>query len=972
MKRTKWIAALLAVFLLVLSCPVPAASAHDDTPQPTIELTPEEQAFLTEHPVIRLGVDPNFVPYEFFDTDGVYKGIAADYIALICERTGLNMQVQEGLTWTEAYGKAARGELDVLPCVAQTAERERYFLFSDTYFTFQRAVFINQETKNLNEFADLKGKTVAVQMNSSHHSYLTQFPEIKLSLYPTVEAGLRAVSKGTELAFIGNMATSSYLARENGITNLKYFTIDPAPGDTSQSLHFAVRKDWPELVSILNKAIASITKEERNEINNKWVGVEATLDYQDMLRGVGIGVGILALVVAVSYLWIIRLRKEVAKRKKAQEELVLAKEEAEQANQVKSLFLARMSHEIRTPLNAIMGMAYLMKKTDLTATQNSYLDKLSQAARTMLGTINDILDFSKIEAGKITIERISFDLDKLLQKIVNIESVKVEEQGIELLLEKDPALPSYFFGDPLRMEQILLNLVNNAVKFTEHGQVKLVVRPAEEQAETSKLEFIVSDTGIGMSVEQLEHLFVPFDQGDSSISRRFGGSGLGLSIVKSLVDLMNGEISVTSEPNAGSVFTVQLPMEPDAVQERARSARMSVECFRSMRALVLDQSESARAQLAECFRSFGIAADMAETQEQAQQLIAQGVKEGKPYSILLIDHVTPRENGIEWFKALKRRRRLPEETKTILLMPMMREDLLEELEAAGLDFGVTKPVIPSVLYNGIIEILKIKPPEERQAAKPADQKSLPHPYRLLLVEDNKTNQFIAKSILEQAGFTLDVASDGEEGWRFFAAHPEEIDLILMDLHMPVMDGYTASGLIRKIDADIPIVAMTADAIAGVEEQCRAHGIHSYVSKPFEPEQLIETLASLLEGKQPRQKTVPAQAAEEPPAIVDFADGRKRIGGDDAIYRLVLKSFLEETSSIESDLDAAVLAKDYVQGEQIAHKLKSSAGSIGAKSLQDAAAALQQAFKEGGESAIKRLLEPFLLALEQTRDALGNY
>ncbi len=972
MKRTKWIAALLAVFLLVLSCPVPALSAQDDTPQPTIELTPEEQAFLTEHPVIRLGVDPNFVPYEFFDTDGVYKGIAADYIALICERTGLNMQVQEGLTWTEAYEKAARGELDVLPCVAQTAERERYFLFSDTYFTFQRAVFINQETKNFNEFADLKGKTVAVQMNSSHHSYLTQFPEIKLSLYPTVEAGLRAVSKGTELAFIGNMATSSYLARENGITNLKYFTIDPAPGDTSQSLHFAVRKDWPELVSILNKAIASITKEERNEINNKWVGVEATLDYQDMLRGVGIGVGILALVVAVSYLWIIRLRKEVAKRKKAQEELVLAKEEAEQANQVKSLFLARMSHEIRTPLNAIMGMAYLMKKTDLTATQNSYLDKLSQAARTMLGTINDILDFSKIEAGKITIERISFDLDKLLQKIVNIESVKVEEQGIELLLEKDPALPSYFFGDPLRMEQILLNLVNNAVKFTEHGQVKLVVRPVEEQAETPKLEFIVSDTGIGMSGEQLEHLFVPFDQGDSSISRRFGGSGLGLSIVKSLVDLMNGEISVTSEPNAGSVFTVQLPLEPDAVQERARSARMSVECFRSMRALVLDQSESARAQLAECFRSFGIAADMAETQEQAQQLIAQGVKEGKPYSILLIDHVTPRENGVEWFKALKRRRRLPEETKTILLMPMMREDLLEELEAAGLDFGVTKPVIPSVLYNGIIEILKIKPPEERQAAKPADQKSLPHPYRLLLVEDNKTNQFIAKSILEQAGFTLDVASDGEEGWRFFAAHPEEIDLILMDLHMPVMDGYTASGLIRKIDADIPIVAMTADAIAGVEEQCRAHGIHSYVSKPFEPEQLIETLVSLLEGKQPRQKVVPAQAAEEHPAIVDFADGRKRIGGDDAIYRLVIKSFLEETSSIESDLDAAVLAKDYVQGEQIAHKLKSSAGSIGAKSLQDAAAALQQAFKEGGESAIKRLLEPFLLALEQTRNALENY
>lgn len=982
MKRVKWFTATLAVLLLILSCPLPISRAQENTSNPMIELTQEEQAFIQAHPVIRLGVDPGFVPYEFFDTDGVYKGIAADYIELICERTGLTMQVEEGLTWTEAYEKAVRGELDALPCVAQTAERERYFLFSDAYFTFQRAVFINEETKDLNEFKDLYDKTVAVQMNSSHHSYLTQFPEIKLSLYPTVEAGLRAVSQKTELAFVGNMATSSYLARQNGITNLKYFTIDPAPGDPSQTLHFAVRKDWPELVSILNKALASITTEEKTAINNKWVDVEGTVDYQDVLRGVGIGVGILAIVVAVSYLWIIRLRKEVAKRKKAQEELILAKEEAEQANQIKSLFLARMSHEIRTPLNAIMGMAYLMKKTGLTATQNSYLDKLSQAARTMLGTINDILDFSKIEAGKITIERISFDLDKLLQKIVNIESVKVEEQGIELLLEKDPALPSFFFGDPLRLEQILLNLVNNAVKFTEHGQVKVVVRPAEGQSESPQVEFIVSDTGIGMSTEQLEHLFVPFDQGDSSISRRFGGSGLGLSIVKSLVELMNGVISVTSEQGAGSAFTVRLPLEPDTAQERARSARMSMECFRSMRALVLDRSASARVQLLECFRSFGITADMAETQEQAQQMLLQSGREGTPYTILLIDHVTPRENGIEWFKVQKQKHKLPDETKTILLMPMMREDLLEELEAAGLDFGLTKPVIPSVLYNGIIEILKIKPPEERQAAKTDDGKALPYPYRLLLVEDNKTNQFIAKTILEQAGFILDIASDGEEGWRYFEAHQEEIDLILMDLHMPVMDGYTASSLIRKFNNDIPIVAMTADAISGVEEQCRAHGIYNYVSKPFEPEQLIETLVALLGGREPKQRsapaetkpaeTAPSQATGECTNVVDFVDGCKRIGGDDTIYRLVLKSFLEETASVEADLNAAAQAKDYVRGEQIVHKLKSSAGSIGAKPLHDLAVELQQAFKDGGENAITRLLEPFLLTLRQTRDALAAY
>jgi signal transduction histidine kinase len=295
--------------------------------------------------------------------------------------------------------------------------------------------------------------------------------------------------------------------------------------------------------------------------------VEGAVDYSYVLRVIGIAGLILAAVLVVSYFWIIRLRKEVAKRRKAQEELMAAKEEAVSANQVKSLFLARMSHEIRTPLNAILGMAYLMKKTDLTATQNMYLDKLSQASRNMLGTINDILDFSKIEAGKITIEKVSFDLDKILQRIISIESVKVDEQGIELSVNKNPDVPSMFMGDPLRIEQILLNLINNAVKFTDHGSVRVSVSADAPKNAEYVVKFIVSDTGIGMSQEQLEHLFIPFDQGDSSISRRFGGSGLGLSIVKCLTDLMGGTITAESEQEHGSTFTVCLPLEVDAEQE---------------------------------------------------------------------------------------------------------------------------------------------------------------------------------------------------------------------------------------------------------------------------------------------------------------------------------------------------------------------------------------------------------------------
>lgn len=969
MKPIKLLVSALAAILLSMIAFSSTAYAYNNTPDPKIQLTQEEQDFIREHPVIHLGVDPTFVPYEFIDTDGTYKGIAADYIDLICEKTGLQMEVAKGLTWTEAYEKAVQGQLDVLPCVGQTAERERYFLFSDTYFTFQRAVFVNEDTKDIKSFSDLAGKTIAVQMNSSHHSYMTQFTNIKLSLYPTVESALRAVSIGTEVAFVGNFATSSYLAKSLGISNLKYFPIEADEDDSSQSLHFAVRKDWPELVSIINKSLASITKQQRTEIINKWIDVEGAVDYSYVLRVIGIAGLILAAVLAVSYFWIIRLRKEVAKRRKAQEELMAAKEEAVSANQVKSLFLARMSHEIRTPLNAILGMAYLMKKTDLTATQNMYLDKLSQASRNMLGTINDILDFSKIEAGKITIEKVPFDLDKILQRIISIESVKVDEQGIELSVNKSPDVPSMFLGDPLRIEQILLNLINNAVKFTDHGSVRVNVSADASPNADCVVKFIVSDTGIGMSQEQLEHLFIPFDQGDSSISRRFGGSGLGLSIVKCLTDLMNGTITAESEQERGSTFTVCLPLEVDAEQETAKNSRMSSDCFRNTRALTLLRQEGTRAQLEECFRSFGIQNEIVGTEQEMRERLDDSRRNGDlTYQLLMIDFATPRGGGIDFFKKLRAEGRIDGSSKTILLVPMMREDLFDELESVGIDIGIAKPVIPSVLYNGIIEILKVKPPEEKQQQK-QDQLIAPHPYTLLLVEDNKTNQFIAKSILEQAGFVMVLTSDGEDGYQYFAAHQNEIDLILMDLHMPVMDGYTSSDLIRKISQDIPIVAMTADAIAGVEEKCRSHGIWSYVSKPFEPDQLIETLIALLSGKEPKVQSKQAEASKSTAAnasnAINFEDGIKRMGGDKEIYRLVLQSFADENYGVEEQLKKAIQLKNFTQGEQIVHKIKSSAGSIGANNLRDVAAELQRAFKEENETAIIELAAEFFECLTRT-------
>jgi signal transduction histidine kinase/CheY-like chemotaxis protein/HPt (histidine-containing phosphotransfer) domain-containing protein len=976
---------LLSLLLGVFGAPALAAQPGAKT---ELDLTPEEQAFLQEHPMIRLGVDPTFVPYEFIDSDGTYKGIAADYIALIEARTGLNMVITTGLTWAEAYDAAVKGEIDVLPCVGQTPEREKYFLFTDGYFTFHRAVFYNEETKGINRLEDLYGKTVAVQINSSHHSYMKDYPQIKLSLYPTVEQGLGAVSSGLEIAFVGNLATSSYLAKSVGIANLKYFTIQTDPNDPSQSLHFAVRKDWPELVSILNKALASITKEERTQINNKWIGVESTFDYADIIRVIEISGMVVVLIVVVSYFWIIRLRKEIKKRREAQTALVAAKEDAEQANEVKSLFLARMSHEIRTPLSAILGMSYLIKKTELSVTQGLYLDKLTQAARNMLGTINDILDFSKIEAGKITIEHVSFDLDQVLQRIINISSVKAEEQGIELNMDKDTELPTFFLGDPLRIEQVLLNLVNNAVKFTSQGYVRICVCEKSREGANRLVEFSVSDTGIGMSHEQLEHLFIPFDQGDSSISRRFGGSGLGLSIVKSLTELMNGEVSVTSEPGEGSTFTVCLPLEVDSRPERNEIKQMAADVFRRIRALVINSNESSGMQLAQYLRAFGITTDLALVEQEASKLVRKAAEEEeKPYNLIVVDFAASIDAGTAFVKKLRHSPYSNPSCKYVAVLPMSHDELREEMESVGVDFSILKPIVPSVLYNGIIEIFDISPPELQKPVPVEEDQAMQKHYAILLVEDNKTNQFIAKTILEQAGMQVSIASNGEEGCRSYEAHRGEIDLILMDLHMPVMDGYAASSCIRVNDPDIPIVAMTADAIAGVEEKCRSHGIYHYVSKPFEPEQLIETIDTILKNQRENQR---GHAAESQPtadgaeggalnaengaesSVLNTADGLKRIGGNEAVYRLVLDAFAEENQTVGAELNRVIAAKDYDLAVQIVHKIKSSSGSIGAAGLHDTAAELQKALQEREETTVSRLHDSFQTQLAQLLREIQDY
>lgn len=981
----KRLGSLIIVLILIISVPS-FCYARDDR----IDWTAEELAFMEAHPVIRLGVDPKFVPFEFFDDNGTYQGITSDYLEIISEKTGLEMEVIKGLTWNEAYQKALHGEVDMLPAISKTPAREQFFLFSEPYYYFKRVIVVRDSTPNISSIEDLYRQTVAVQKNSSHHSYLAEYPQINLSLYDSDEAALTAVANGTEVAFIGNLATTNYLIRSTGLTNLKYVAFE---AEQQQGLYFAVRNDWSVLRDIINKTLATITPDERIAINNKWVGIEIEPDYGPIYQVVMLVSGVVMLVWLVSIYWILRLRREIEKRKKIQSDLEQAKQEAEAANTIKSSFLARMSHEIRTPLNAITGMAYLVKKTQVTLTQKMYLDRITQSANTMLSIINDILDFSKIEAGKIELERAPFNLDLVIQDVINIVSYKIEEQRLGFKLSKDPKIPNCYFGDAKRIEQILLNLINNATKFTNAGEVAVDIRLVARESSFYHLAFTVRDTGIGMSEEQIKNLFEPFAQGDASINRRFGGTGLGLSIVKSLVEMMNGEIEVYSTAGEGSTFIVKLSLEEDQQKEQEYQQQVSSLYFNDIKTLVLEKTGSNMNIIDSYLGAFGMHCELTTSAASAINMLElENGKFSEPFDLLIMDYDTPAGGGFNFVEMIQDNKKILKKPRVIMLLPMMREDLFDKLDSQGVDIGIGKPIIPSVLYNGILEIFRTKAIVANQEFKQEaiDVDIFEKNYGILVVEDNKTNQLIAKSLLEPAGFRVWLGNDGQEGVDLFKVHCTELDLILMDLHMPVLNGYEAAEQIRKLSRDVPIVAITADVIEGVKEKCESYGIYHYISKPFNPEQFVENISKIVSAETKNKaknnrksetsskKEADSQSSdqnsrkiESDTIVLDREEGLKYMGNNQSLYESVLKAYLGENQEVIENLELAIKARHYQEAAQVIHKVKSSSGSIGAKQVFEIAKDFQKALENGVEEEIVNYQPKFIAAMRQLLDTINK-
>jgi PAS domain S-box-containing protein len=644
-------------------------------------------------------------------------------------------------------------------------------------------------------------------------------------------------------------------------------------------------------------------------------------------------------------LLVMGINRDITAQHDAEALLREAKSAADEANRAKSEFLANMSHELRTPMNAILGMLTLLGKTELSSKQADYAAKSEGAARSLLGLLNEILDFSKIEAGKMTLDPQPFALDQLLRELSMILSSNLNSKQVELLFEIDPRLPRQLYGDGMRLQQVLINLGGNAVKFTEQGEVRLAIKVLALDAAKVTVQFAVSDTGIGIAEKNQQLIFSGFTQAEASITRRFGGTGLGVAISQSLVALMGGELKLTSALGQGSrfYFTLELPLAVANPDQPGLPAPAS----KALRALLVDDHASVRELLKRMAESLGWEVTLADSGERALTLLQAQQAAGKPFEVIFIDWQMPGLDGWQTSQLIRERLPAPFAPLIVMVTAHQREMLLQRSAAdqALLDGFLVKPVTASMLFDALMDAQAKQAPSTLGRLSPAPESQRLAGMRLLLVEDNLNNQQIACELLEGEGANVAIANHGQEALEILAANAAAFDLVLMDLQMPVMDGLTATRHIRQNMGlqQLPIVAMTANAMQSDREACEAAGMNEHVGKPFDLHHLVAVLRQQV-GRQTLPVATPIAAALSDSGLpstvsqaavlagVNLEQALQFMAGQQELYERLLPMFLENLVAIPEQLHALLAQGDTQSASRLLHSLKGLAGQMGASAL----------------------------------------